>query len=196
MSIDVHLLYFPMVIGLQQQQKIEIVMGGSSFFKELVRQIEASKFVIQLQTYIFLDDVTGNTISSALIKAAERGVKVYVLVDGYASRMLANSLAPKMKEAGIQFRFFKALFSGSDFYVGRRLHHKIAVFDSRYALVGGINIADRYNEIDGVKPWLDFAILIEGSLANEVCVLCSKTWNGYSPSFKPLPCVSTQFQTN
>jgi cardiolipin synthase len=54
------------------------------------------------------------------------------------------------------------------------LHHKIVVVDGRYSLIGGLNIANRYNEIDNHKAWLDFAVLIEGESSVQVENYCKQ----------------------
>lgn len=51
--------------------------------------------------------------------------------------------------------------------------------DNQYALVGGINIADRYNDFPQVPAWLDFALLVQGEVLRPISLLCWKTWNGF-----------------
>lgn len=143
---------------------------------------------IHLQTYIFDDDETGNQVANRLIAAARRGVKVYLLVDGYASQNLSHKLIRELKMQGIRFRFFEPVFRSKYFYFGRRLHHKVAVVDSRCALVGGINISNRYNDLPGEPAWFDFALYTEGPLAAELCTLCWKSWNGFPVVLTPPPC--------
>jgi cardiolipin synthase len=112
----------------------------------------------------------------ALCKAAERKVSVYVLADGYASQGLPSTLTDRMKEAGVHFRFFEPLFKSKNLYFGRRMHHKIMVAESEVALVGGINLADRYNDIDETSAWLDFAALVRGPAANVLEKHCKRMW--------------------
>lgn len=150
--------------------------------------IEAAKESIHLQVYIFSDDETGNLVKTALKKAAARGVNVYVIVDGYASQSLSNSFIDDLQSEGVYFRFFEPIFKSRNFYFGRRMHHKVAVFDTRYSLSGGVNIADRYNDLPGKAAWLDFALYAEGEIARELCILCWKTWNGYAKNMFLSPC--------
>ncbi len=113
--------------------------------------------------YIYEADETGNRIADALIRAANRGVQVYMLLDGYASRPFSDSSTlADIKNAGIHFRWFEPLFRGHNFFVGRRMHHKIIVTDEQQGLVGGLNITNRYNDIAGQPGWLDWAALRSG----------------------------------
>jgi cardiolipin synthase A/B len=171
---------------------VSLIRGGQEYFKLLLTLIEGAKESIHLQVYIFSDDETGNLIADALKKAAARGVEVYVIADGYASQSLRNSFINLLKEAGVHFRFFEPVFKSSNFYFGRRMHHKVAVIDTRYSLAGGVNIADRYNDLPGKPAWLDFALYAEGEIARELCILCWKTWNGYSMNMPLTPCEEKQ----
>jgi cardiolipin synthase len=107
-------------------------------------------------------------------------VEVYLLVDGYEARQLPRAFINELRAAGIRFKLFNPLFKSRYFYFGRRLHQKVVVVDATYALVGGINIADRYNDMPGEPAWLDFALYMEGEIARELCVLCWKGWNNYA----------------
>jgi len=112
-----------------------------------------------------------------LIRAANRGVKVYMLLDGYASRPFGDSpTLDEIRKAGIHFRWFEPLFKGHNFFVGRRMHHKVIVTDEHLGLVGGLNITNRYNDIDGQPAWLDCAALVRGDAAKELYNRCVQMW--------------------
>ncbi|NOT51394.1 MAG: phospholipase [Chitinophagaceae bacterium] len=157
-----------------ENNTVSLIHGGKEFFTLLKQMIDEASHSIHLQTYIFGDDKTGQSIANALIDAAKRGVVVYLLADGFASQKLSKEFINDLKKAGINFRFFEPLMKSRYFYFGRRLHHKVAVADGIKALVGSMNIADRYNDLPGNKAWFDMALYIEG----EVCaVLQSVCWN-------------------
>jgi cardiolipin synthase len=171
---------------------IRLIRGGHEYFELLLQLIEAAKESIHLQVYIFSDDETGNLVADALIRAVARGVEVYVIADGYASQSLRGSFIDLLKKGRVHFRFFEPIFKSRNFYFGRRMHHKVAVIDTRYALAGGVNIADRYNDLPGKPAWLDFALYAEGEIVRELCILCWKTWNGYSQNMPLTPCEEKQ----
>ncbi len=169
---------------------VKLIKGGSDYFDTLLHIIQSAQHIIHLQTYIYENDETGTLIGNALKEATSRGVDVYMVIDGYASQSLEDNFVLDLRKSGIRFKFFEPLFKSSNFYFGRRLHHKVIVADDRYSLVGGINISNRYNDMDGEKAWLDFAILMEGPVSQELAVLCCKTWNGFlklNYKYKPLP---------
>jgi cardiolipin synthase len=178
------------------QNKIKLVHGGKEYFDLLVQLINQATESIHLQTYIFNEDETGLLIAGALKAAAKRNVQVYLMADGYASQGLSNNFIHQLKASGIHFRFFEPFFKSKNFYFGRRMHHKVFVADVKYAVVCGINIANRYNDIPGNITWLDFALFNEGEIAKELCVLCWKTWNGYPAKMGVTPCEEKQLFFN
>jgi len=139
--------------------------------------IEKAKEVIHLQTYIYDSDETGWLVGNALCKASERGVKVYMFLDGYSSKDLSEEFKNQLIEKGIQLRWFEPLLKSKNFYVGRRLHHKVLVIDGKEALVGGINISNRYNDLPDQPAWLDWAIWVKGNAAIQLERLCIQMWN-------------------
>jgi cardiolipin synthase len=82
-----------------------------------------------------------------------------------------------MTSNGIHFRFFEPLLKTKACYMGRRLHQKIICIDNQKALVGGINIANRYNDFPKRKAWLDFAVFIEGEVVIAINDFCHSIWH-------------------
>lgn len=161
------------------ENKIQLIQSGAPYFDLLTKLITQATESIHIQTYIFDDDETGKLIVNALKIAANKKVNIYVLADGYASKNLSEIFIKNLKEENIHFRFFEPFFKNNNFYFGRRLHHKMIVVDAKYAVVGGINIANRYNDFPETRAWLDYAVFTEGPIAIELYVLCLKTWNGF-----------------
>jgi cardiolipin synthase A/B len=159
--------------------KVRLIRGGHQYFDLIIQLIKHATDAVHLQTYIFEADETGKKVANALIHAAKRNIKVYLLVDGFASQSLDDDFIQKLTDAGIHFRQFEPLFKSRHFYFGRRLHSKVLVVDSRYALVGGVNITNRYNDMPGAPAWLDFALFAEGPVAVEACRICVELWKGF-----------------
>jgi cardiolipin synthase len=170
------------------RNKVFFVKSGQEYFTLLTKLIAQAKHFIHLQTYIFDDDMTGRLVVDALKKAAARNVKVYLLVDGYASQGLPRKFIKDLSSAGIEFRYFEPLLKSKYFYFGRRLHHKIFVVDAKYSVIGGINISNRYNDVGDIKAWLDMAVYVEGEIAQQLCILCWKTWSSFPLKMATTPC--------
>jgi cardiolipin synthase len=173
-----------------------LVRGGKDFFTTIIRLINESKDTLHLQFYIYDPDETGQQVADALKEAAKRGVKVYVVVDGFASQSLTKEFIEDLKAANVHFRFFEPLFRSTNYYFGRRLHHKLVVADARVGLVGGINISNKYNDLPGEPAWLDFGILVEGEIVHELCKLACETWRKFPDKLGKTPCDRKEVKFN
>jgi cardiolipin synthase len=156
---------------------IELLRSGENFFAACEKAINEAKQYIHFQTYIVDDDQTGRRIVDALIRAAERGVRVYFLLDAYGGNSFSKNLIDKVEKAGIFFRLFSPQLITKGFQLSLRLHHKVLLTDGDTAIIGGMNIADRYHGKPGLKEWLDFAILIKGPECAHVLLIVKRLWN-------------------
>ncbi|MDP1763313.1 MAG: phospholipase D-like domain-containing protein [Sediminibacterium sp.] len=168
--------------------KVALIRGGKAYFDLLLKLINQATESIHLQTYIYDDDETGRMVADALKAAVKRNVEVYLLADGYASQSISRKFKDELIVSGIHFRLFEPLFKSRYFYFGRRMHHKICVTDMRFAVVGGINISNRYNDMPGKPAWFDLSLYAEGEIAKELCELCWKTWNNFPAKVDTSPC--------
>jgi len=155
-----------------EAEDIQLVFSGRNYFEILEQIIDNSKEVLHLQTYIFATDETGLKVINSLKKAAARGVNVFVLSDAYGSFPFKKEAIKDLEQSGIRFRLYSPLFSSESIFFGRRLHHKIVVADKRVALIGGINVADKYNFINEEEAWLDYAVYIKGTVCEYPDLLC------------------------
>lgn len=153
-----------------------LVRGGGAYFECLLSLIGQAQQSIHLQVYIYNEDETGLAVAAALMAAAERGVAVYLMVDGYASQDLPGTFIQRLEKAGVHFRFFQPVLISDNFYFGRRLHHKLLVVDGQDCLVGGVNISNKYNDGFGQPAWLDWALYARGDIAPELVRVCLELW--------------------
>ena len=164
--------------NIKSTEKVELVYSGADYFLRLKDIIANAKTEIHFQTYIFDDDSTGKEIAEALKEAAARNVKVYVLLDGYGSSSLSGKFINDLNIHHINIRYFSPFFSANNFYLGRRLHHKVVVADGNITLIGGINIADKYHGTANEYPWLDYAVQVESKeIGAHLQQLCSNIYN-------------------
>lgn len=165
--------------GFAPNHHVRLLWGGKAYFELIIHLIECARDCIHLQVYIYESDATGHLVADALIAAANRGVAVYVLVDGYGSQGLSKSLVARFRENGVHFRVFEPLLRSKRFYFGRRMHRKVLVVDAHYAVVTGVNIGDKYNDLPGQAAWLDAAVCMEGGVASSLCEACWRTWRNF-----------------
>lgn len=159
-------------ISLIAPKNLELVYSGEDYFSRLETIIRNSQIELHIQMYLFEIDTTGKRIITAIKEAAARKVKIFILLDGLGSLSFPSEIIEELRRSGIQIRFFAPLFSAYTFYLGRRLHQKVVIADAKIALIGGINIADKYHGTLTEAPWLDYAVQLNGTIAQPLEVLC------------------------
>jgi cardiolipin synthase A/B len=163
--------------GYRSGHQIELLKSGVQYFRACEKVIDEAEKYIHFQTYIVDDDETGRRFINALVRAARRGVRIYFLLDAYGGRSFSSDLVDKVGNAGILFRKFSPVFITRGFQFSLRLHHKVLLADGKVAIVGGINVANRYRGSRLMKPWLDFAVLIRGPECGHMLNILKKLWN-------------------
>lgn len=166
--------------------ELELVRSGEPFFEQVLRIIDSAQRIIHFQMYIFDEDNTGKEVASALIRARKRGVEILMALDSYGSKSLSTAFIAGLRNSGIQFKFFSPLPAHFYFFrLGRRMHNKAIVADYSEALIGGINIADKYRGTAEEVPWLDYAICVKGPLCVELSRICERIfWEKYFGKIK------------
>jgi cardiolipin synthase len=158
--------------------RLTLLDSGHEYFPALLAAIESAAVEIYLETYIFADDEIGHEVSGALCRAAARGVRVRVLVDGFGARNFAEDFLPRLAGAGVQAMPYRP--ERGRFHLRRhrlrRLHRKLAVVDSRIAFVGGINIIDDDNAPEDMRPRYDYAVRVEGPVLGQVHHAVRRMW--------------------
>src|SRR4051794_29950989 len=123
---------------LSSGEKIKLLSSGQPFFDELERLVDAASEEIHFQVYIFENDATGLRMADALLRAAVRGVKIYLLIDAFGSANLPEEVTLRLTDAGAEVKRYGPFFKSWTFHFGRRLHRKVIVFDRKLAIVAGL----------------------------------------------------------
>ncbi|MDD5296072.1 MAG: cardiolipin synthase ClsB [Rhodocyclaceae bacterium] len=158
--------------------RVELLETGSEYFPALCRAIDAARLEVHLESYIFEDDETGHRVADALSRAARRGVKVHVLVDGFGASRFPRTLAPGLIGAGVEVRVFRPHISPFTLrrHRLRRLHRKVVIVDGALAFVGGINIIDDIPNPGQTPPRYDYAVAVCGPMVGDVLHSCRRLW--------------------
>jgi len=168
-----------MTLEFLEGNALKLLTNGSAYFPALQHAIDAAQSEIYLETYIFADDKTGRRIAAALVRAAERGVRVHVLVDGFGSKGMFEQTRQRLSAANIEVLIFGPKTSPLTLRRNRlrRLHRKLVVVDARVAFVGGINIIDDMHTPRHTPPRYDYAVRIEGPLIVSVLDQTERLWH-------------------
>jgi cardiolipin synthase A/B len=162
--------------------RVTLLEGGDQLFAAMQDAIDAAASDVWVATYIFHDDATAQTVASSLIRAAERGVLVSIVVDGFGSSRWLKRLEALFAGTPVRLVTFRPLHRWYAYLMPgrmRRLHHKLCSVDDHVAFVGGINIVDDRIDVQHgptASPRLDFAVRLEGPVALTVAQSVQAVW--------------------
>ncbi|MDX5446362.1 MAG: cardiolipin synthase ClsB [Zoogloeaceae bacterium] len=164
--------------SLVSGNRVVLLENGEAYFPDVISGIEAASREVHLETYLFENDSTGRRMAEALRGAAQRGVVVRVMVDGFGARPFIDEIMGGLEAAGVEMMVFRP-------EVGRwrlrrhrlrRLHRKIVVVDGQSAWVGGINIIDDLQDGGPPHPRFDYAVRVEGPLVASIVHAVHHLW--------------------
>ena len=169
------------VADFAKDHRVHLLQGAQELFPALIEAMDAALSDIQFETYIFDFTGAGAQVAEALIRAAQRGVRTHLVVDGVGTGPLPKTWQQRMKSAGVQVRVYSPLGPLGLLlpHRWRRLHRKLCVVDGLVVFCGGINVLDdlydpNYGELDA--PRFDFAVQATGSLAAQASRTMELLW--------------------
>ena len=164
-----------------RDHQIQLLQGTQEFFPALIAEMDAALSDIQFETYIFDCTGAGADVAEALIRAAQRGVRVHLALDGVGTGRLPEPWHARMTQAGVHVQVYSPLGP-----LGlllpmrwRRLHRKLCVVDGCVLFCGGINVLDDYHDSNHgalTAPRFDFAVRAEGSLVQQASETMEQLW--------------------
>ena len=160
---------------------VRLYQGAQELFPALVEAMDAALSDIQFETYIFDFTGAGSSVGEALARAAQRGVRTHLVVDGVGTGRLPAPWAARLTAAGVQWRVYSPLGRFGLLLPSRwrRLHRKLCVVDGRVLFCGGINVLDDFHDpnhgaLDA--PRFDFAVRATGSLVVQASDAMEQLW--------------------
>lgn len=152
--------------------------------------VDHAQETIEVQYFIWSTDNIGTLAAEALLRAAERGVKVRVIVDDLLIDAPDKSLLALAKHPNIDIRIYnpqhkvgtpfykRALNTVTDFRgVNQRMHDKTFIVDGKLAITGGRNMADEYFDYDQEYNFRDRDVLLLGETVKQMRASFENFWN-------------------
>ncbi len=169
--------------------------------------IDRASYSLDVQYYVLDNDASGQLLLSKLAQAAERGVRVRLLVDDLYTTHTDGLLLTLAARPNVEVRLFNPFgaardsglvgrFVGSLFEARRlnhRMHNKLLIADGAMAIAGGRNIADDYFQRGAQYNFVDLDALIVGSVVGELARSFDDYWN--SPVVFPIAAISTNSES-
>jgi cardiolipin synthase C len=167
-----------------------VINVGIDGFLLRLEMINAAERTLDLQYYIFRGDESGVLITDALLRAADRGVRVRVLVDEGESVPGDEQLFRLAGHAAIEVRVFNPwcyrghskVIRDAEFILRHsrldyRMHNKLFVADGSVGLLGGRNIGDQYFQIDPESQFADDDVFAAGPITRDLSSEFDEFWN-------------------
>jgi cardiolipin synthase C len=174
--------------------------GGTSAFRVLsvgvdgflarAEMINTAERTLDLEYFIFRQDETGQLLTDALLRAADRGVRVRLLIDDGNTLEGDEQIAALESHPQIEIRIFNPfvyrghveLFRAIEFAftasrLDYRMHNKLLVVDNAIALVGGRNVGDQYFQVDPDSQFGDDDVFAAGPIVGELSRAFDEFWN-------------------
>jgi putative cardiolipin synthase len=178
------------------QSAFRLVVEGTEAFVTRAHSARMAERSLDVQTYIWHADLTGLYLAHALLEAADRGVKVRLLVDDLDARAKNAGIAALAAHPHISVRLFNPFASRSGFFkkmgegltsfnrINRRMHNKTWIADNRIAIAGGRNIGNEYFGAGDDVNFVDLDFAMFGPVVRDASASFDKYWN--SPSAYPI----------
>jgi putative cardiolipin synthase len=149
---------------------------GRHAFAARAHLADAAEFTLDIQYYIWRNDMSGTLLYEAIRRAANRGVRVRLLLDDNNTSGLDDLLAALDSHPNIEIRLFNPFLFRRirtlniyDFSrLNRRMHNKSFTADNQVTIVGGRNIADEYFEAHQELDFIDLDVMAIGPVVTEV----------------------------
>ncbi|MDX1515443.1 MAG: phospholipase D family protein [Woeseiaceae bacterium] len=159
---------------------------GSEALDIRLKLINIAERCVDIQSYLVRDDLSGNLIVLALIRAANRGVRVRLLMDDALTKPVDPGLLALGRHDFIEVRVFNPFprnrsrflsFIANFNLLNRRMHNKSFTVDNQVTIVGGRNLADEYFQTSLLNEFLDEDLLAIGNVVSDVSSGFDEYWN-------------------
>ena len=182
----------PLVEAQSRRTGLGLIADNLDAFAIRALTAQAAGRTLDLQYYIWHDDLTGQLLDRELLRAADRGVRVRLLLDDMNAHGKDSVLAaldqhpnievrmfnPSRSRAGVLGRGMEMLLRGVS--LNRRMHNKAWIADGRIAVVGGRNIGDEYFDAATDTNFLDLDAALLGPAVQQTEVIFDAFWNSRS----------------
>jgi putative cardiolipin synthase len=171
------------------ESAFRIISVGVDGFLARAQMIDAAQMTLDLQYFIFRGDETGRLLTGALIRAADRGVRVRVLIDDGDTVVGDEQIIALDAHPNVEIRIFNPfvyrghsslrrtlefLFNSSR--LDYRMHNKLLIVDNAVALIGGRNIGNQYFQMDPDSQFADDDVFAAGPIAMQLSATFDEFW--------------------
>jgi cardiolipin synthase len=163
---------------------------SEQYFERMIQAIDDAQSSILLEMYLVESGVLASRFIEALVRAAQRGVAVRLLLDGFGSLGLSQADRRRLTDGGVELRFYNVVQLRKRLHNFLRDHRKLMLVDAKVAFVGGVGLTDEFG-VTGPPgwPWRDLVVEIHGPVVSDWQQAFARTWqrSGGELTLSPSP---------
>lgn len=167
-----------------------LLSAGVDGFLARAQMANAAQRTLDLQYFILRGDETGRLLTDAVLRAADRGVRVRVLIDDGETIAGDEQIIAMNAHSHVEVRVFNPFryrghvklirafeFMLSSSRLDYRMHNKLFVADNAVALIGGRNIGDQYFQVNPASQFADDDVFTAGPIVKKLSATFDDYWN-------------------
>ncbi|WP_156181499.1 phosphatidylserine/phosphatidylglycerophosphate/cardiolipin synthase family protein [Halomonas sp. PR-M31] len=156
----------------QDGNRFTLLPESRCYLPAMQSAIDRAQVSILLELYLMESGRLTRRVIDALNRAAQRGVSVRLMLDGFGAMQLSDKDRQRLRDAGVALRFFNPLAWRGLSQNLTRDHRKLLVIDEQLAFTGGFGATDEF-----LETWFEIAVRIEGPVVNDWVKLFLQLWN-------------------
>jgi len=162
------------------------LLQGLDAFGARLKLMDAAERSIDAQYFLMKPDSAGLVFVSELLQAADRGVRVRLLLDDIFTTVSDTAFILINEHPNIEMRLFNPIsrkglyglnYVGNFKLANRRMHNKSLTIDNHVSVVGGRNIAEEYFQLEESGEFIDFDVLAAGPIVQQISASFDDYWN-------------------
>ena len=167
-----------LIFPWRANNQFELLIDGPAFFEDWLARIADAQEQIDIELYLVTSGNSADRVEDALIAAAQRGVRVRCLFDGFGSRGFRSAQRRRWLEAGIDLRFYNPLRWNRGLQNFYRDHRKLLLIDQQVAYVGGAGLTDQFWQPGAASSdWHEVMVRVQGPVVEDWQTLFDDQWD-------------------
>ncbi len=164
-------------IAFTEGNQLTVLRNGDRIFPAMLRAIEEAERSVDLMTYVYWKGDIATRFADTLSAAAQRGVRVRLLIDAVGGLQIEKGLVNRMDEAGVHVEWFRKPWLNSPLKQNHRCHRKVLVVDEEVGFTGGVGIAEEWcGDARGEGEWRDTHVEVRGPAVDGLSAAFAQNW--------------------